>query len=73
MITENMMKFLTCKLLATVTSEHLYSVTSTRHFIQECAKMLGNSILVLDEENPAILAVIILEKHIVLCTSKQLH
>jgi hypothetical protein len=32
--------------------------------------MLGNSILLLDEENPAILAVIILEKHIVLYTLK---
>jgi len=68
-----MMNFLTCKLLATITSEHLYSVTSTRHLIQECAKMLGNPILLLDEENSAILAVIILEKHTVLCTLKRLH
>jgi hypothetical protein len=32
--------------------------------------MLGNSILLLDEESPAILAAIVLEKHTVLCTSK---
>jgi len=35
--------------------------------------MLGNSIVLLDEDNPATLAVIALEKHIVLYTLKQLH
>jgi len=44
-------------------SEHIYSVTISQHFIQERASTLGNFILFVDEENPAILAVIVLDTH----------
>jgi len=38
-------------------------VTSSRHFIQERASTLGNLILFVDEDNPAMLAVIVLDTH----------